>query len=534
VNQCTQLETATPMRPIFPPVQLGPRTYEPTCALLVGSFSCYCVCVAPDSHRLPEAAAYAKAEVVVPERPSALQTLDEADSDLPEINNALTRKAYDTGGVKLAEAQVEEPILMHGRKVFEGDQLKVRQVPESCPATPPGFHAGVRRSLSASSGSTWEATFGSTDGCDATPASLISWAQSKTSLRRSSCPVSHGGHANPKQRWWSDFQASQALDDHSSRSSKFERRVSDVVSNGHQSLLRTVRRLSAYARAALFMQYLQGRRKREGEHFEAELLRYLEETRPPATDKLAALGWEDYGTEHYELYCKWLSSPPRILQSVKMRTDRVVESLPAVQVEGDLIQGGLFPILVTVNSFPKWLPGIKSATLLKQLSPLRRIWLCSAKVGFFSFDFVVFVAVVNRLAVNGTIDIILKSPKPASEGQQWLGITVPERTATVRMSLKACGMSYTPVSRDHGLVESQMELADSFPMKRVAVLLIKSCNDRFMPQLWKAQNAFRGSAIEEILNADTQQARQTRQALLRLNQSVEEFLARRDQPQCST
>uniref|UniRef100_A0A7S4TBD2 Uncharacterized protein n=1 Tax=Alexandrium monilatum TaxID=311494 RepID=A0A7S4TBD2_9DINO len=235
--------------------------------------------------------------------------------------------------------------------------------------------------------------------------------------------------------------------------------------------------------------------------------------------------------KHHELYCKWLSGPPRILQSVKMQTERVAKSLPAVQVEGDLIQGGLFPILVTVNSFPKWLPGIKSATLLKQLSPLRRIWLCSVKVGFFSCDVIIFVAVVNRLAVNGTIDIILKSPKPASEGQQWLGITVPARTATVRMSLNAVGMSYTPISSDRGPIEAQMELADNFPMKRVAVLLIKYGSDMFMPQLGKAQNVFRGSAIEDMLNEDTRQARQTRQELFRLNQSVE-FLARQDQQQC--
>lgn len=456
------------MRRFFGPVQVGQHAYEPTCALIVGPFSCFCVSATPD---------YLWEEVVAPHA---------AQEKIP-ASLELKAPAEDEAVTPAPKAHRDDPVAPPPEEGQRRHEVKLREMSEPIP----------EKALGASG-----------------PRLLGVDLERMVASRCCS----------------EDVSPSRALDELLSEGqAMLTRTVSEGGQAGRKSLATVVRRLSSIARGALFAKYGGDRSEREAEQFESELLEYLRDTHPPAVDRLAEMGWEDHCTKRYELYLKWLCGPPRIMLSVQTRTDRMVSCLPAVRAEGGLISGGLFPILCTVNSFPKWMPIVQSATLLKQLSPLRRIWHCSVRVGFFSFDFIVFVAVVDRLATAGRIDIILKSPEPDSEGQQWLGITVPPRECSIRMGLKAYGMSYTPISKEHGLVEAQMELSDKFPLKRLAVLLIKSANDKFLPQMEKVNSTFQGSGIDEILNAETKEAQQTRQALFRLSQSVDEYLARQEQ-----
>mmetsp|Transcript_34633 Transcript_34633/g.99512 ORF Transcript_34633/g.99512 Transcript_34633/m.99512 type:complete len:468 (-) Transcript_34633:27-1430(-) len=465
------------MQSLLGPILVGQRRYEPTCALLVGPFSCYCVC--------GTGLAFDEGEVQTSEHAAQSEVLDSISpmpkpqkstlQDEPQASTDPLESDASPATTKLAEALgIASPRLLDARYG--------RSRRETC-----GVDT-VIRSVS----------------LEALPLMADATQQPQTLFTSRSAPQ----------------------DGFLGRSYCLERAVSEGGPSGQRTIMRTINRFSSYARAILFAKHLGGHAARKGSRFEAELIQYLQDSRPPAMERLAELGWEDYCTERYELYVKWLSSPPRIMQSVKTRTDRMAECLPAVQMEDGNIRGGLFPILFTASAFPSWLSIVQSVTVLKQLSPLRRICLCSMKIGFFSFDIVVFVAVVNRLDSTGTIDLILKSPEPDSEGQEWFGITVPQRTARVRMSLKAYGISYRPVSKDHGCIESQMEISDSFPLKRVAVLLIKTGNDKFLPHLEKVNQTFRGSAIEETLNGDSQEAQETRGAFARLSRSVDEFLAR--------
>lgn len=262
------------------------------------------------------------------------------------------------------------------------------------------------------------------------------------------------------------------------------------------------------------------------------LTRRLEAERPPEDrEQLLAAGWCDCSRPTAKVYLKAQpqcagESYPRVSVSIQCETQDQVQSLPLIAADHDKICGGALAIYYSILHWPLWFPFCDSCQLLKQITPLRSIWLQRFKIMGITAEQIVFIALEDRLDTVGCIEIVMRSPPLGMEGRRWLGITVPEKTARFRVQMVSFRLAGYPTSGEHSRVEFQCELFDisRTGVTWVEVMFWQTISTRIAPLMAKVQSQFAGSELDEHYNSLACQGAEIRNALLGIHKHMRHVL----------
>lgn len=138
-----------------------------------------------------------------------------------------------------------------------------------------------------------------------------------------------------------------------------------------------------------------------------------------------------------------------------------------------------------------------------------------------------FIALEDRLDTEGCIAAIMRSPPAGMEGRQWLGITVPEKSARFRVEMVSFKLAGYPTSRHHVDFVFQCESFDLVKtgLSRAVIMFWQILSTRIMPMVIKMQARFAGSSLDRFYNADEENSCRIRLALMEIHSHILRFLA---------
>merc|ERR1719217_1309328 len=117
----------------------------------------------------------------------------------------------------------------------------------------------------------------------------------------------------------------------------------------------------------------------------------------------------------------------------------------------------------------------------------------------------------------------MRSPPLGMEGRQWLGITVPPKSAKFRNQMVSLRLAAYPRSNDHAQVIFQCEIYDPWTsgVNWIIVFFWQTIATRVMPMIMKMQSRFAGSQLERQYNASDEQSAAVREAMLGVRVNID-------------
>jgi len=180
-----------------------------------------------------------------------------------------------------------------------------------------------------------------------------------------------------------------------------------------------------------------------------------------------------------------------------------VPTIPLLEVKDEKIVCGTIPTIWALHYWPLWFPFCESNKLLRRFSPSSFVMNCTLKVLFLRLDFVLFIDIADKLHTSEEcLEILMRSPPPGSEGQEWMGITVPPKCGSLpRLCVRDSSLRLKPLSMDHYQCDLQMDLEDQANAPQWAkVFVFQQLAVRILPELCKFQSKIPGSALDKFLN----------------------------------
>jgi len=193
----------------------------------------------------------------------------------------------------------------------------------------------------------------------------------------------------------------------------------------------------------------------------------------------------------------------RDLVQFSINSKEQVPTIPLLEVKDEKIVCGTIPTIWALHYWPLWFPFCESNKLLRRFSPSCFVMNCTLKVLFLRLDFILFIDIADKLHTSEEcLEILMRSPPPGSEGQEWLGITVPPKCGSLpRLCVRDASLRLKPLSMDHYQCDLQMDLEDQANAPQwVKVFVFQQLAVRILPELCKFQSKIPGSALDKFLN----------------------------------
>ncbi|CAJ1376302.1 unnamed protein product [Effrenium voratum] len=196
------------------------------------------------------------------------------------------------------------------------------------------------------------------------------------------------------------------------------------------------------------------------------------------------------------------TKPARDCVEISLRSEEQVPYIPLLEMKEERIQSGIIPTIWAVPHWPLWFPFCESNTEVKRFSPSCWIMHVKLKVLFFCVDFLLFASVDDLLESEGRITVSMRSPPPGSEGEQWMGVTVPPRLGALpRVCLHNAFLDCKPTGHGKFDVNLRLELEDPAGAPQwVKTFVFQQMAIRILPDLCKFQGKIPGSALDHFLN----------------------------------
>lgn len=250
----------------------------------------------------------------------------------------------------------------------------------------------------------------------------------------------------------------------------------------------------------------------------------------PSTEaEYAAQGWKYDKTSSSQVWSKFPKDPPpaRVLGDIRLNTIDQVPDFPlAIVTEQGELMGGAGPVYLSVGTWPSWFPFMHKCTKLGTLTDTEEIWHVEAKVAMFKADCVVMGSYQDRLDDLGQLQVVFIAPPAGSEGEQWLGITVPQKVGPLRIPVNKMRLTLQPTTEGSSVVHFQVDHVDILGLEWVAKMVFSTLSKMVVPQIRKQIQAFSGSALEAFLRDPANVRRKT--LYIEMHRRVREFVARRN------
>lgn len=204
-----------------------------------------------------------------------------------------------------------------------------------------------------------------------------------------------------------------------------------------------------------------------------------------------------------KVLCVHKTNPPSDLVLMSITSKDQVPTIPLLEVKDDKIVCGTIPTIWALPHWPMWFPFCESNKVLRRLSPSCFVINCTLKVLFLRIDFILFVDIADKLHTSEEcLEILMRSPPPGSEGQQWMGVTIPPKCGSLpRICLINSALRLKPTAMDQFQVDLQMELDDPAGAPQwVKTFIFQQLAIRIIPELCKFQSKIPGSALDKFLN----------------------------------
>eukprot|EP00928_Gymnodinium_smaydae_P090574 TRINITY_DN74361_c0_g1_i1.p1 TRINITY_DN74361_c0_g1~~TRINITY_DN74361_c0_g1_i1.p1 ORF type:complete len:393 (-),score=28.99 TRINITY_DN74361_c0_g1_i1:224-1402(-) len=255
----------------------------------------------------------------------------------------------------------------------------------------------------------------------------------------------------------------------------------------------------------------------------------LDQSRPPeSSSELRAQGWRDASRPTFSIFLKCPKHPPRLFVTMRGQLRDQAKGLPLVDVKQDVVRGGLLPIFLAVGQWPSWVPFCIGARLIARIGPCKEMWLVRFRIALITADVVIHYAVIDRLKTAGCLDLVICSPDEGMEGKSWLGITVPPKTAQLRVAIKSFRITLKPKSACDGLVEMQTEMVDVLQIEWIHTLFWGTLGSHCLSIIANMHKQFSGSAIDRYYNGTDEVSTGARTYIEELSRAVHAFLSSRD------
>lgn len=194
---------------------------------------------------------------------------------------------------------------------------------------------------------------------------------------------------------------------------------------------------------------------------------------------------------------------PSDLVSMSITSKDQVPTIPLLEVKDDKIVCGTIPTIWALPHWPMWFPFCESNKVLRRFSPSCFVINCTLKVLFLRVDFILFVNIADKLHTSEEcLEILMRSPPPGSEGQHWMGVTIPPKCGSLpRICLINSALRLKPTAMDQFQVDLQMELDDPAGAPQwVKTFIFQQLAIRIIPELCKFQSKIPGSSLDKFLN----------------------------------
>mmetsp|Transcript_154877 Transcript_154877/g.288824 ORF Transcript_154877/g.288824 Transcript_154877/m.288824 type:complete len:431 (-) Transcript_154877:50-1342(-) len=250
---------------------------------------------------------------------------------------------------------------------------------------------------------------------------------------------------------------------------------------------------------------------------------------PSTEQEYRAQGWQCDRTSTSQVFSKFPKdpAPARVLGDIRLNTiDQVPEFPIAIVNEEGELRGGAAPVYLSVGTWPSWFPFMHKCTKLGTLTDYEEIWHVEAKIAMFKADCVVMGSYQDRLDDLGQLQVVFITPPQGSEGQEWLGITVPQKVGPLRVPLNKMRLCLKPVTKGTSVVHFQVDYVDILGLEWVAKMVFKTLSQMVVPKIRDQIDAFAGSALEAFLRAPENYRR--RDLYMEMHQRVKGFVARRN------
>lgn len=213
-------------------------------------------------------------------------------------------------------------------------------------------------------------------------------------------------------------------------------------------------------------------------------------------------GWRDISKTGSNVFFKAITKPARDCVCMVIASKDQVPKMPLLTIQNGKIIDGVMPTIWAVEHWKLWFPFCESTEILKRFSPECFIVKVCLKVMLFSVDFIAFISIEDKLSTDNYIDVIVRSPPVGSEGQEWMGITVPPRVGIFpRVCLNFSHMKVKPETMESMNVDAQAEIVDVGGIPQwVKVFFFQQLSIRLIPELVKFQKQIPGSALDKFLN----------------------------------
>eukprot|EP00438_Fugacium_kawagutii_P032844 Skav224536 [mRNA] locus=scaffold388:754282:779504:+ [translate_table: standard] len=172
-----------------------------------------------------------------------------------------------------------------------------------------------------------------------------------------------------------------------------------------------------------------------------------------------------------------------------------VATIPLLEVKEDRIVCGTIPTIWAMPHWPLWFPFCDSCRLLRRFSPSCFVMNCTLKVLFLHIDFICFVDITDKLHTSEEcLEILMRSPPPGSEGQEWMRTTIPPKCGSLpRICVRNAALRLRPTAHDQFQCDLQMELDDPAGAPQwVKVFVFQQLAIRIIPELCKFQSKIPG------------------------------------------
>ncbi|CAK9015830.1 unnamed protein product [Durusdinium trenchii] len=180
-----------------------------------------------------------------------------------------------------------------------------------------------------------------------------------------------------------------------------------------------------------------------------------------------------------------------------------VATIPLLNIKDNKIVCGTIPTVWAIPHWPLWFPFCESNKLLRRFSPSSFIMNCTLKVLFLRIDFVVLVDIADKLHTEEEcLEILMRSPPAGSEGEEWMGITVPPKCGSLpRICIRESRLKMRPTASDQFQCDLQLEMDDPAQAPTWAkVFVFQQLGLRIIPEMCKFQPKIPGSPLDTYLN----------------------------------
>eukprot|EP00747_Dinoflagellata_sp_TGD_P170850 gnl/TRDRNA2_/TRDRNA2_203483_c0_seq1.p1 gnl/TRDRNA2_/TRDRNA2_203483_c0~~gnl/TRDRNA2_/TRDRNA2_203483_c0_seq1.p1 ORF type:complete len:412 (+),score=35.74 gnl/TRDRNA2_/TRDRNA2_203483_c0_seq1:91-1326(+) len=264
--------------------------------------------------------------------------------------------------------------------------------------------------------------------------------------------------------------------------------------------------------------------------FIVETTKKIDVVQPPAkSEELLAQGWKDWSLPTAKIFAYCDDKRSRLTAVLDMETIHQEPIFPLVEVsaDGQQVMGGAIPIFWWFGLWKQWFPFCTSAEPLLRIGPDRMIWILRFQILFISIDVVLFSTIVNRLDSEGCLDVIIASPPLGTEGQPWLGTTVPGKTATFRTEIKSVRLSLYPVTANTARIKLVCDVIDSFKIEWIHCFFWQTAAAKILSLIARSQAEFVGSDLYKRYNDSGKAGVEFRQYFHTMAQEIREHLARK-------